>query len=218
MNLCTHNMRVCISVSCYCWGSLTVSNEYYILRYSDKHVCKLFYRLYRVISNSPVLRSCVSAELTKLFICMPHRISWQAVSLNARGRSLQRLIVLSFSLYDSGEPCGLHRRSWGIGRLSQPLPCSTRQERESTATLGGSSKRVRPSLRHQTSTTSPCSTEAETGSAGWGHTRPEHLIEKLVTFQQIYKCINIYFAQDTTCFVTAPPSVLLSHIHTLHEL
>lgn len=195
-----------------------VSNEYYILRYSDKHVCKLFYRLYRVISNYPVLRSCVSAELTKLFICMPHRISWQAVSLNARGRSLQRLIVLSFSLYDSGELCGLHRRSWGIGRLSQPLPCSTCQERESTATLGGSSKRVRPSLRHQTSTTSPCSTGAETGSAGWGHTRPEHLIEKHVTFQQIYKCIDIYFAQDTTCFVTAPPSVLHSHIHTLHEL
>lgn len=175
----SHKLQVHISVSIgFCvkpfWAAF--GEVVYILGYSDKHVCRLFYLLYRVISNSPMLRSCVSAELTKLFICMPHHISWEP------GRPL---IVLSFLLFDSGEPCVRHQRSWGIARLSQPLPCSTRRERESIATLGGSLKHGRPSQRHQTSTTSPCSTGAETGSAGWGHTSTEHLAEKIVTFQQM---------------------------------
>lgn len=72
------------------------------------------------------------------------------------------------SLSDSGEPCGLHRRSWRVGHPFQPQLCSIPQPHESIATSVGSLKHGRPSLGHRTWTTSPCFTRAETGSIGWG--------------------------------------------------
>lgn len=91
------------------------------------------------------------------------RISWLQRSACAETN------CVFFVPSNSEGPCGRRQRSWGVGRRSQPLLCSTRLVHASIATLDGSSKRARPSPKHQTSTTWLCFTGTETGSAGWDH-------------------------------------------------
>lgn len=98
-----------------------------------------------------------------------HKASLEHRSTNQSGWSSAKTdpVCCLLSRWVSGELCVRRRRSWGAGRPSRPRPCSTRRPPGSTATLAGWLRRVRPSPRCQTSTTSPCSTETETGSARW---------------------------------------------------